>query len=177
MKNIAEQILEGLSKFYVGFQNRRVLKTMEEIEANTDEQNIPSALLLGEINNKLNGCSFEQEGNDFYIIGADAVRKKLGNILESGSYMYTCYGEADIGSAQGVRSYTIKNSGNLHYYALSSMIDTTFYLGSKTAKCGGNNNATTISGSVSVTRGQNINVSTGGRIGHNNAVALSWYID
>ncbi|MCI8984736.1 MAG: hypothetical protein HFI60_02120, partial [Lachnospiraceae bacterium] len=53
MKNIAEQILEGLSKFYVGFQNRRVLKTMEEIEANTDEQNIPSALLLGEINNKL----------------------------------------------------------------------------------------------------------------------------
>ena len=33
MKNIAEQILEGLSKFYVGFQNRRVLKTMEEIES------------------------------------------------------------------------------------------------------------------------------------------------
>lgn len=79
MKNIAEQILEGLSKFYVGFQNRRVLKTMEEIEANTDEQNIPSALLLGEINNKLNGCSLEQVGEDFYIVGADSVRKKLGS--------------------------------------------------------------------------------------------------
>ena len=80
MKNIAEQILEGLSKFYVGFQNRRVLKTMEEIEANTDEQNIPSALLLGEINNKLNGCSLEQVGEDFYIVGADSVRKKLGKL-------------------------------------------------------------------------------------------------
>lgn len=53
MKNIAEQIVEGLNKFYVGFQNRRVLKTMEEIEANTDEQNIPSALLLGELYNNL----------------------------------------------------------------------------------------------------------------------------
>lgn len=28
----------------------------------------------------LNGCSFEQEGNNFYIIGADAVRKKLGSV-------------------------------------------------------------------------------------------------
>lgn len=33
-----------------------------------------------ELNNKLNGCSLEQEGNDFYITGADSVRKKLGNM-------------------------------------------------------------------------------------------------
>ncbi len=70
MKNIAEQILEGLSKFYVGFQNRRVLKTMEEIEANTDEQNIPSALLLGEINNKL---TFP-DGTAFYLDTHDGIR-------------------------------------------------------------------------------------------------------
>ena len=80
MKNIAEQILEGLSKFYVGFQNRRVLKTMEEIEANTDEQNIPSALLLGEINNKLtadDGSSFQYgitaDGRPGWKDGADTV--------------------------------------------------------------------------------------------------------
>lgn len=30
------------------------------------------------MNNSLNGCSFEQEGTDFYITGADSVRKKLG---------------------------------------------------------------------------------------------------
>lgn len=32
------------------------------------------------VNSSLNGCSFEQEGNSFYIIGADAVRKKLGSV-------------------------------------------------------------------------------------------------
>lgn len=31
------------------------------------------------MNNSLNGCSFEQEGNDFYITGADSVKKKLGS--------------------------------------------------------------------------------------------------
>lgn len=31
------------------------------------------------LNGNLGGCSFSQEGNDFYIIGADSVRKKLGN--------------------------------------------------------------------------------------------------
>lgn len=31
------------------------------------------------LNNKLGNCSLEQEGNDFFIVGADAVRKKLGS--------------------------------------------------------------------------------------------------
>ena len=30
-------------------------------------------------NNKLGGCSFEQNGNVFYVVGADSVRKKLGD--------------------------------------------------------------------------------------------------
>lgn len=34
---------------------------------------------VDELNNNLGGCSFEQEGENFYIVGADAVRKKLGN--------------------------------------------------------------------------------------------------
>lgn len=36
--------------------------------------------LRSNVNSSLNGCSFEQEGNSFYIIGADAVRKKLGSV-------------------------------------------------------------------------------------------------
>lgn len=60
MKTIAEQILDGLSRFYAAFQTRRVLKTMEEVNANTDAQNIPSALLLGELNNKLNSLILGQ---------------------------------------------------------------------------------------------------------------------
>lgn len=31
------------------------------------------------LNDKFGGCTFEQVGNDFYITGADAVRKKLGS--------------------------------------------------------------------------------------------------
>lgn len=31
------------------------------------------------LNNNLGGCSLSQEGNDFYITGADSVRKKLGS--------------------------------------------------------------------------------------------------
>lgn len=31
------------------------------------------------LNDNLNGCSFEQSGEDFYIVGADSVRKKLGS--------------------------------------------------------------------------------------------------
>lgn len=30
-------------------------------------------------NSSLNGCSLEQDGEDFYIVGADSVRKKLGS--------------------------------------------------------------------------------------------------
>lgn len=53
----------------------KVLKTIEEIEANTNEENIAGATALKEVNNKLNGCSLEQDGEDFYIVGADSVRK------------------------------------------------------------------------------------------------------
>lgn len=34
---------------------------------------------VNDINSNFGGCSFEQEGNDFYVVGADAVRKKLGS--------------------------------------------------------------------------------------------------
>ena len=44
--------------------------------------------LYQEINSNFGGCSFEQEGNDFYITGADAVRKKLGD-AELSSFGYT----------------------------------------------------------------------------------------
>ena len=37
------------------------------------------------INSSLDGCSFEQDGEDFYIVGADSVRKKLG---DNGKFVY-----------------------------------------------------------------------------------------
>lgn len=42
---------------------------------------------IDRINSNFGGCSFEQEGNDFYITGADAVRKKLGDGVDiTGSF-------------------------------------------------------------------------------------------
>lgn len=32
-------------------------------------------------NQNLGGCALSQEGSDFYIVGADAVRKKLGEMV------------------------------------------------------------------------------------------------
>lgn len=40
-----------------------------------------SAKAISTLNNNLGGCQFTQEGNDFYIVGADSVRKKLGSAL------------------------------------------------------------------------------------------------
>ena len=34
---------------------------------------------MTELNSDLGGCSLEQENGNFYIVGADSVRKKLGN--------------------------------------------------------------------------------------------------
>lgn len=53
---------------------------------------------MTELNSDLGGCSFEQENGNFYVVGADAVRKKLcsNGIAYLGEMPYTCakdYGE------------------------------------------------------------------------------------
>lgn len=48
--------------------------------ASTSSNIAASAKALSQLNNKLNGCSLEQVGEDFYIVGADSVRKKLGKL-------------------------------------------------------------------------------------------------
>ena len=38
-----------------------------------------SAAALNQVNRSLGGCILQQKGNDFYIVGADSVPKKLGS--------------------------------------------------------------------------------------------------
>lgn len=60
-----------------------LLTTKEQLSANTASGKSVDALVVKELNNKLGNCSLIQEGNNFYIVGADAVRKKLGsNVYE-----------------------------------------------------------------------------------------------
>lgn len=79
MKTLDQRILELLKKYMEKLKHKKVLKTMEEVEANTNETNLVAAPVIAELNNKLGNCSLEQKGEDFYIVGADAVRKKLGD--------------------------------------------------------------------------------------------------
>lgn len=55
MKNIAEQITEGLDRFYKAFQRKRVLKSLEEISATTNEDDVASATAVAALSNKLSG--------------------------------------------------------------------------------------------------------------------------
>lgn len=49
------------------------------------------ATRVSELNNSLNGCSLEQEGTEFFIVGADSVRKKLGNSVNKLTIKVTDY--------------------------------------------------------------------------------------
>lgn len=74
LKKLADSLNEKYAEL-----DREVLKTIEDVRANTNENKLVSAMVIGELINGLNGCSLEQDGEDFYIVGADSVRKKLCN--------------------------------------------------------------------------------------------------
>lgn len=66
----------------------------------------------------MGGCSLEQEGGNFYIVGADSVRKKLGSndTAYLGEMPYTCtqdYGECTLltfcHQKSATQNVTIKN--------------------------------------------------------------------
>lgn len=73
---------------------------------------------INELNRDLGGCSLEQENGNFYIVGADAVKKKLGSngIAYLGEMPYTCakdYGECTLltfcHQKSATQNVTIKN--------------------------------------------------------------------
>lgn len=101
MKSIGEKIADGIQKFYTAFINQRVLTTPEEVQANTNEKNLASAVVVGEIYNNLtaqNGEVFrygiDSNGNRGIIVtgedGADTVipfrRDKLTSVHVVASY-------------------------------------------------------------------------------------------
>ncbi len=76
MKSIGEKIADGIQKFYTAFINQRVLTTPEEVQANTNEKNLASAVVVGEIYNNLAHGQIEfdidSDGKGYYRkTGAD----------------------------------------------------------------------------------------------------------
>jgi hypothetical protein len=108
--------MSELEKTFV--KKRDILKTMEEVSANKDADKVVGPEVVKELSNDLGGCSFEQEGGNFYIVGADSVRKKLDSsgIAYLGEMPYTCtqdYGECTLltfcRQKSATQNVTIKN--------------------------------------------------------------------
>ena len=60
----------------------RVIDDYKTLAAVNQEGFVPGAKPVAQLISDLGGCSLEQDGVDFYIVGADAVRKKLGETPE-----------------------------------------------------------------------------------------------
>lgn len=57
-------------------------KNMNDLEQRISNGFANAKTNIDSLNRDLGGCSLEQDGVDFYIVGADAVRKKLGETPE-----------------------------------------------------------------------------------------------
>ena len=60
----------------------RVIDDYKTLAAVNQDGFVPGAKPVAQLISDLGGCSLEQDGVDFYIVGADAVRKKLGETPE-----------------------------------------------------------------------------------------------
>ena len=57
----------------------RVIDDYKTLAAVNQNGFVPGAKPVAQLISDLGGCSLEQENGNFYIVGADSVRKKLGN--------------------------------------------------------------------------------------------------
>lgn len=93
-------------------------KNMNDLEQRISNGFANAKTNIDALNSDLGGCSLEQENGNFYIVGADAVRKKLGSngIAYLGEMPYTCakdYGECTLltfcNQKSATQNVTIKN--------------------------------------------------------------------
>lgn len=63
----------------------RVIDDYKTLAAVNQDGFVPGAKPVAQLISDLGGCSLEQEDGNFYIVGADSVRKKLGNTGISGT--------------------------------------------------------------------------------------------
>ena len=96
----------------------RVIDDYKTLAAVNQDGFLPGAKPVAQLISDLGGCSFEQENGNFYVVGADAVRKKLGSngIAYLGEMPYTCakdYGECTLltfcHQKSATQNVTIKN--------------------------------------------------------------------
>ena len=65
VKPISEIIVDGIGKFYTQFKSQRILKSKDEVLANTNPDNLSSAIVVKELYNNLT-TSFQAGVNTLY---------------------------------------------------------------------------------------------------------------
>lgn len=91
-----------------------ILEDMEALEANTDKGKLVDALVVKEISDNLGGLNFyEDENGNKYVVGADSVPKKLGNLAQHVFFKGTCETVGN-GQTSTFATYTIPENGDYH---------------------------------------------------------------
>lgn len=109
-------------------------KNMNDLEQRVANGFANAKTAVDTLNSDLGGCSFEQEGDNFYVVGADAVRKKLGSSGISGTLETVAVRDRTIMT----RNYIFNNTGD--YMSLVLHV--------KTPPNGGNANSVTVYGTA-----------------------------
>lgn len=176
MKSIAEQILDGLDRFYKAFQRKRVLKSLEEVLATTNEEDVASAMTVAALNNKLANGRVElvvnnDESLGYRLDGADTVhpfKTKHDIILGlswgtlGGNMQQLAYTSVKA-PCNGTLSYTFQQSAIQAYakkngVTFASLATYSEHMGYGTQ------------GTVNVKKDDVITLTTGSRTGHSNSV-------
>lgn len=109
-------------------------KNMNDLEQRISNGFANAKTNIDSLNRDLGGCSFEQEGDNFYVVGADAVRKKLGSSGIGGTLETVAVRDRTVMT----RNYIFNNTGD--YVSL--------VLNVKTPPNGGNANSVTVYGTA-----------------------------
>lgn len=112
----------------------RVIDDYKTLAAVNQNGFVPGAKPVAQLISDLGGCSLEQDGVDFYIVGADAVRKKLGSSGIGGTLETVAVRDRTVMT----RNYIFNNTGD--YVSL--------VLNVKTPPNGGNANSVTVYGTA-----------------------------
>ncbi len=123
--DLADYFIKEIKKYHWDFMKKKVLRTMEEVEANTDEYNIPSAMALAELNNDLrterkvlSGKWSVSENKKAYTIGtvdipAEKIQSISGIVNNDSAFLYA-YSQSS-GISLGIRYVGTEPIANRDY--------------------------------------------------------------
>lgn len=120
-----EEVLKRLDELLNGITGISSVRNLDDATKLATAKAVNSlSALIDALNNNLGGCSLERKGNDFYIVGADSVRKKLGSGLKLlhiryvvGASNYSPYGSINVQFLNESATYLAQSNAAVYGYA------------------------------------------------------------